>query len=483
MSFKDAVTVVTTPSELSRSILKATEASDFRPKPKHLHALVEYSNRGKNDKIIEQLLKRTREKHWAVVLKSLITIHTLLSRGSLFFSSRLSRWESNTFGHLSGYYDKYSYEMSEVIRQYSSYLGEKIYTHNRLGKDPLRGSLKQSFIHIQSTNNQEMFILFELLLDQAGSLLKLDLPPDLYNSAIVYQIYFLLFGDCVRLYVLLNQVAIYFLDIFIKLSREEAVRAFQHLKTFCSHVEKMKFFTEMGAKLHTFLEVPKFNLLPSTLIPSLKKYLEETESPAKFKSPVDQSNSIRTASSGISSTYSQFRVPSGRGLPQVFDQSTNSQYLKFRDHHENLLSMDDSSFQDSSNFNYNARTNTNKLSTQEILDLFDPLRNDLYPSTAQAQNDCDFARQSFEAPPKLETLQEPFSLPSHYRNDFITSSQQINASTTEFSFSDRKDFLQSDYDSAEKDIPFQRTSLNPFDFQSPSGSEERPTHRNTNPFL
>ncbi|PIO71397.1 ENTH domain protein [Teladorsagia circumcincta] len=119
-------------SQLGKTICKATTEELMAPKKKHLDYLLHCTNEPNVSipSMANLLIERTQHPNWTVVYKALITIHNIMCYGNERFSQYLA--SCNTTFNLGNFLDKNStsgYDMSQHVRRYGKYIGEKIATY------------------------------------------------------------------------------------------------------------------------------------------------------------------------------------------------------------------------------------------------------------------------------------------------------------------------------------------------------------------
>lgn len=100
------------------------------------------------------LIERTQHSSWAVVFKSLITIHHLMSYGNERFTQYLAT--SNHSFELGDFMDRTTpqgYNMSNFVRRYAKYINDKIISYRTLAIDLAGLSGLVLVLNIQASYN------------------------------------------------------------------------------------------------------------------------------------------------------------------------------------------------------------------------------------------------------------------------------------------------------------------------------------------
>ena len=168
-------------SAVETAVVKATFDDDERPKQKHLRTIADYVElelagtgydtyaTSKNLTLVEMLRKRVTSSSnhtlsWRVVLKTLITMHTLLRESDRAFSEELSQsGRDRVLSVTMRYVDRASSRSqfhSEFQHKYSRYLVEKLEVFAQLGYNVERKVVQR---------NKDFFKSFDV--DELGKIL------------------------------------------------------------------------------------------------------------------------------------------------------------------------------------------------------------------------------------------------------------------------------------------------------------------------
>jgi len=125
-------------------VFKATYSDAHPPKPKHVEALLDLSQRIPSLDLMGYIERRFSIQEWNVVLKTLILIHKLTLEGNVSFFDNLSKRKSlaKYVGHYMDDRAEDSRGHSLFIRLYNMYLTEKITTYKKLKVSHERSSMR-----------------------------------------------------------------------------------------------------------------------------------------------------------------------------------------------------------------------------------------------------------------------------------------------------------------------------------------------------
>ncbi|PBJ79773.1 clathrin coat assembly protein [Trypanosoma cruzi cruzi] len=214
-----------TGDELDRAIMKVTSHMLKAPKEKHMQRLLattygHYKNDTRDGKsicghIVAELEKRMHTHNWIVVLKTLVTLHRLMTDGSNEFNACIKRNRSifcaRNLKDLSESVEGAAQAL--FIRQYLSYLEERAISQEAIGVDNRLESVDFSS-YLRSMDVDSLTPFFGALLGQLAALVAVEYQEAIVDNFCTLEAYQRLVCDGKILYQLLSNRVIFVLDGF-----------------------------------------------------------------------------------------------------------------------------------------------------------------------------------------------------------------------------------------------------------------------------
>ncbi|KIH45392.1 ENTH domain protein [Ancylostoma duodenale] len=182
-------------SQLGKTICKATTEELMAPKKKHLDYLLHCTNEPNVSipSMANLLIERTQHPNWTVVYKALITIHNIMCYGNeasltinLDDVTRFSQYlaSCNTTFNLGNFLDKNStsgYDMSQHVRRYGKYIGEKIATYRVCAFDFCKVKRGREDGLLRTMHTDKLLKTLPILQNQIDALLEFQVGYPLFQ--------------------------------------------------------------------------------------------------------------------------------------------------------------------------------------------------------------------------------------------------------------------------------------------------------------
>lgn len=271
---------------LARCICKATTEELMRPKKKHLDYLAActYESNVSMLQLANMLIERTNHSNWAVVYKSLITVHHLMSFGSERFTQYLA--STNYSFQLSGFLDRIvakGYAMSTFIRRYSNYINQKALSYRQLAVDLCRTQRGEDNV-LRTMPIERLLETLPVIQKQLDTLIDFGCTANDLSNSIITASFTLLFHDCIRLFASYNDGIINLFEKYFDLNKKMCREAFETYKKFLAATDRVAEFLKVGDAINLDRgEIPDFKRAPSSLLDALEQHLLSLESSGKNK--------------------------------------------------------------------------------------------------------------------------------------------------------------------------------------------------------
>ncbi|KAH9597190.1 AP180 N-terminal homology (ANTH) domain protein [Trypanosoma melophagium] len=272
-----------TGDELNRAIMKTTSHMLKAPKEKHMQKLLaatygHYKNDSRNgksicDHIVSELEKRLHTHNWIVVLKSLVTLHRLMTDGSSEVIDSIQRNRS-IFCARNAKDLSESVEgsiQSAFIRQYFRYLEERASSQQSIGNMNRIESVEFSS-YLRSLDVNSLAPPFQILLGQLASLVEIEYREAIVDNFCTLEAYQRLVNDGKVLYQLLSDRIIFILDGFSDFPLEKKKVWLRLYKEYNVIAENLRsFFNSILDSSKVFAQPPpRLKPLPVSLLEHLE---------------------------------------------------------------------------------------------------------------------------------------------------------------------------------------------------------------------
>lgn len=308
---------------LARCICKATTEELMRPKKKHLDYLAActYESNVSMLQLSNMLIERTNHSNWAVVYKSLITVHHLMSFGSERFTQYLA--SSNYSFQLSGFLDRIvakGYAMSTFIRRYSNYINQKALSYRTLAVDLCRTQRGEDNI-LRTMPIERLLETLPVIQKQLDVLLDFGCTSNDLSNSIITASFTLLFHDSIRLFASYNDGIINLFEKYFDLNKKMCREAFEAYKKFLACTDRVAEFLKVGESINLDRgEIPDFKRAPSSLLDALEQHLISLESNKKRGDKVVIDTKLATFPSfSVNNTSLDFTPPQMATMATEFD--------------------------------------------------------------------------------------------------------------------------------------------------------------------
>ncbi|XGW21654.1 hypothetical protein V3C99_004548 [Haemonchus contortus] len=364
-------------SQLGKTICKATTEELMAPKKKHLDYLLHCTNEPNVSipSMANLLIERTQHPNWTVVYKALITIHNIMCYGNERFSQYLA--SCNTTFNLGNFLDKNStsgYDMSQHVRRYGKYIGEKIATYRVCAFDFCKVKRGREDGLLRTMHTDKLLKTLPILQNQIDALLEFQVSASELNNGVINCSFILLFRDLIRLFACYNDGIINLLEKYFDMNKKQCRDALDTYKGFLTRLDKVSEFLRVAESVGIDRgEIPDLTRAPASLLEALEAHLIHLEGG-------------RVPPSGLPGQYSSaqsqvanFSMSGGfQTQPHVGD-AERTRYIelekeRLRQFEEQKRQQGASSVGASSNFNPFAAeamsAQTTKKTSDDLLDLF-----------------------------------------------------------------------------------------------------------------
>ncbi|CAD6190999.1 unnamed protein product [Caenorhabditis auriculariae] len=270
-------------SQLGKTICKATTEEVMAPKKKHLDYLLHCTNEPNVSipSMANLLIERTQHPNWTVVYKSLITIHNIMCYGNERFSQYLA--SCNTTFNLGTFLDKNSatvpgYDMSNHVRRYGKYIGEKIATYRVCAFDFCKVKRGREDGLLRTMHTDKLLKTLPILQNQIDALLEFSVTSSELNNGVINCSFILLFRDLIRLFACYNDGIINVLEKYFDMNKKQCRDALDTYKAFLTRLDKVAEFLRIAESVGIDRgEIPDLTRAPASLLEALEAHLIHLE--------------------------------------------------------------------------------------------------------------------------------------------------------------------------------------------------------------
>ncbi|VDP07154.1 unnamed protein product [Heligmosomoides polygyrus] len=268
-------------SQLGKTICKATTEELMAPKKKHLDYLLHCTNEPNVSipSMANLLIERTQHPNWTVVYKALITIHNIMCYGNERFSQYLA--SCNTTFNLGNFLDKNStsgYDMSQHVRRYGKYIGEKIATYRVCAFDFCKVKRGREDGLLRTMHTDKLLKTLPILQNQIDALLEFQVSASELNNGVINCSFILLFRDLIRLFACYNDGIINLLEKYFDMNKKQCRDALDTYKGFLTRLDKVSEFLRVAESVGIDRgEIPDLTRAPASLLEALEAHLIHLE--------------------------------------------------------------------------------------------------------------------------------------------------------------------------------------------------------------
>ncbi|CAJ0604587.1 unnamed protein product [Cylicocyclus nassatus] len=268
-------------SQLGKTICKATTEELMAPKKKHLDYLLHCTNEPNVSipSMANLLIERTQHPNWTVVYKALITIHNIMCYGNERFSQYLA--SCNTTFNLGNFLDKNStsgYDMSQHVRKYGKYIGEKIATYRVCAFDFCKVKRGREDGLLRTMHTDKLLKTLPILQNQIDALLEFQVSASELNNGVINCSFILLFRDLIRLFACYNDGIINLLEKYFDMNKKQCRDALDTYKGFLTRLDKVSEFLRVAESVGIDRgEIPDLTRAPASLLEALEAHLIHLE--------------------------------------------------------------------------------------------------------------------------------------------------------------------------------------------------------------
>ncbi|PAV68858.1 hypothetical protein WR25_22309 [Diploscapter pachys] len=370
-------------SQLGKTICKATTEELMAPKKKHLDYLLHCTNEPNVSipSMANMLLERTQQSNWTVVYKALITIHNIMCYGNERFSQYLAScnatinltsfldknsataahclpvspnspllalhpqhcyklgisprqirypdYYGNTASELNGHssYNKSAfmynprYDMSNHVRRYGKYIGEKIATYRTCAFDFCKVKRGKEDGMLRKMHADKLLKTLPILQNQIDALLEFQVSSSELNNGVINCSFILLFRDLIRLFACYNDGIINLLEKYFSMNKKQCREALDTYKGFLTRLDKVAEFLRVAESVGIDRgEIPDLTRAPASLLEALESHLIQLEG---GRPPPPQAHNI------FAQTQNQVQMFSSAGGFQGVPQVTEADRQRF----------------------------------------------------------------------------------------------------------------------------------------------------------
>ncbi|CAI4224602.1 unnamed protein product [Auanema sp. JU1783] len=290
-------------SQLGKTICKATTEELMAPKKKHLDYLLHCTNEPNVSipSMANLLIERTQHPSWTVVYKALITIHNIMCYGNERFSQYLA--SCNTTFNLGNFLDKNStagYDMSQHVRRYGKYIGEKIATYRVCAFDFCKVKRGREDGLLRTMHTDKLLKTLPILQNQIDALLEFQVSSSELNNGVINCSFILLFRDLIRLFACYNDGIINLLEKYFDMNKKQCREALDTYKGFLTRLDKVSDFLRVAESVGIDKgEIPDLTRAPASLLEALEAHLIHLEggrAPAVPQQNIQYQNQVNSFS-------------------------------------------------------------------------------------------------------------------------------------------------------------------------------------------
>ncbi|KAJ1358374.1 Phosphatidylinositol-binding clathrin assembly protein unc-11, variant 3 [Parelaphostrongylus tenuis] len=397
-------------SQLGKTICKATTEELMAPKKKHLDYLLHCTNEPNVSipSMANLLIERTQHPNWTVVYKALITIHNIMCYGNERFSQYLA--SCNTTFNLGNFLDKNStsgYDMSQHVRKYGKYIGEKIATYRVCAFDFCKVKRGREDGLLRTMHTDKLLKTLPILQNQIDALLEFQVSASELNNGVINCSFILLFRDLIRLFACYNDGIINLLEKYFDMNKKQCRDALDTYKGFLTRLDKVSEFLRVAESVGIDRgEIPDLTRAPASLLEALEAHLIHLEGGrAPSVGAHDQYPSYQAQVANFSMVGGfQMQPHVGDAERNRYIELEKERLRQFEEQKRQQKSAGAPSMANTSNFNpfaTEAMSNQTKKPTDDLLDLFNT------PAQPSAQHQIDATNPFAEFTSPNSTSQAP----------------------------------------------------------------------------
>ncbi|KAJ1358372.1 Phosphatidylinositol-binding clathrin assembly protein unc-11 [Parelaphostrongylus tenuis] len=392
-------------SQLGKTICKATTEELMAPKKKHLDYLLHCTNEPNVSipSMANLLIERTQHPNWTVVYKALITIHNIMCYGNERFSQYLA--SCNTTFNLGNFLDKNStsgYDMSQHVRKYGKYIGEKIATYRVCAFDFCKVKRGREDGLLRTMHTDKLLKTLPILQNQIDALLEFQVSASELNNGVINCSFILLFRDLIRLFACYNDGIINLLEKYFDMNKKQCRDALDTYKGFLTRLDKVSEFLRVAESVGIDRgEIPDLTRAPASLLEALEAHLIHLEG---GRAPsVGAHDQAQVANFSMVGGF-QMQPHVGDAERNRYIELEKERLRQFEEQKRQQKSAGAPSMANTSNFNpfaTEAMSNQTKKPTDDLLDLFNT------PAQPSAQHQIDATNPFAEFTSPNSTSQAP----------------------------------------------------------------------------
>ncbi|EPB74722.1 ANTH domain protein [Ancylostoma ceylanicum] len=250
-------------SQLGKTICKATTEELMAPKKKHLDYLLHCTNEPNVSipSMANLLIERTQHPNW--------------TRFSQYLAS------CNTTFNLGNFLDKNStsgYDMSQHVRRYGKYIGEKIATYRVCAFDFCKVKRGREDGLLRTMHTDKLLKTLPILQNQIDALLEFQVSASELNNGVINCSFILLFRDLIRLFACYNDGIINLLEKYFDMNKKQCRDALDTYKGFLTRLDKVSEFLRVAESVGIDRgEIPDLTRAPASLLEALEAHLIHLE--------------------------------------------------------------------------------------------------------------------------------------------------------------------------------------------------------------
>ena len=284
MDVKDRITSAKhtlTGSGLGKAISKATSHEIIGPKRKHVDYILGAleTDNVSIPNTADMLFDRCNNSSWVVVFKSLVTFHHIMSNGNerfiQYIASKSATWMLGSFLDKGGVQ---GYDMSHIIRKYSSYLMEKAHSYRVMGFDFCKIARGREGGILRNMDSPKLLKALPAIQVQLDSLVATEITSNDLTNGVISAAFMLLFRDLIRLFACYNDGIINLLEKFFEMKKPDCKASLEIYKKFLARMDRVSEFLKSAEDAGIDKgDIPDLSKAPNSLLEALEMHLQSLE--------------------------------------------------------------------------------------------------------------------------------------------------------------------------------------------------------------
>ncbi|VDM58902.1 unnamed protein product [Angiostrongylus costaricensis] len=170
------------------------------------------------------------------------------------------------------------YDMSQHVRKYGKYIGEKIATYRVCAFDFCKVKRGREDGLLRTMHTDKLLKTLPILQNQIDALLEFQVSANELNNGVINCSFILLFRDLIRLFACYNDGIINLLEKYFDMNKKQCRDALDTYKGFLTRLDKVSEFLRVAESVGIDRgEIPDLTRAPASLLEALEAHLTHLE--------------------------------------------------------------------------------------------------------------------------------------------------------------------------------------------------------------